>query len=211
MTNLQLKTEFTARADDQVDDSQIQTWINLGYDRLQADFERLPALRGTDTSKTTVAGTASYTFDATDIDKPLKLWVGTTEYSRLDLQDSLDTSVSNVYTFSITYTSTGSSMTITLLPAAVNTGDQITLYYEKTLADLSADSDVPQFSPKYHEILLYAAWQRYHEREKEMSKAAYYETQYVNKLAALVQYYFRLSAGDDVRTRSQAELLGLDY
>lgn len=203
MTFQQIKDEIGIRSDDILNEGTKGNWVNQAYKRVLGAYQQWPFLKAENTD-TTVDGTATYNLPS-DFSKPIDLWVGSTEYSRVDYEDRLNPGLNMVY-----YINPGQS-TYTLIPAPTSSGSTITLNYISTITDLASGEDSPVFDERFHEILVYGAMERYHEREKEMSKAAFYNQQYRNLLSEAIDFYSRYGKDDVIRMQSAADIYNLDY
>lgn len=190
MTFQEIKTECTNRSDTVLDDAYWTSWINLAYQNVSAILRNIQdtTIRKK-SSSTTVASQSNYTLP-TGFSKPIKLYVDTTEYSRIDYEDATQSGLTNSY-----YIDKANNEYV-LVPAPSTSGSTIAFYYESEITNMSVGTDEPYFPVRYHEILVYGALSRYHEYEKEMGKATYYAAQFQNMLTELIDFWTRYSKDD---------------
>lgn len=205
MTFQEIKTECTNRSDTVLDDAYWTSWINLAYQNVSGILRNIQdtTIRKK-ASSTTVASQSDYTLPA-DFAKPIKLYVDTTEYSRIDYEDATQEGLSNSYYIDI------ANNDYVLVPAPSTSGSTIALYYEAEITNMSSGTDEPYFPIRYHEILVYGALSRYHEYEKEMGKAAYYAAQFQNTLTELVDFWTRYSKDDVITMKTAYDNTNTDF
>ena len=205
MTLLQIIQECTNRSDNVLSNSYWVSWINLAYHEVESILRNI---KDTNINKryttTTVQNQSGYTLP-TGFVRPIKMLIGTTEYTRVDYEDSDDTSISQSY-----YVDEANGEFV-FTTAPTETGETIIFYYESEITELSNDSDEPYFPLRFHEILVDGAMSRYHEYEKEMGKAAFYSAKFQNKLTELVDFWTRYSKGDSISMKSVYDVEETDF
>ena len=205
MTLRQLITECTNRSDVVLDDSFWKTWINLSFQEISSQLRNIQdtSIRKKATD-TTVASQANYTLP-TGFIRPIKLWVGTTEYDRIDYEDSIESGLNNKYYID------ESAGYYYLVPTPTSSGSTISFFYEKDITELSEDTDEAYFPARFHELLINGAMSRYHEYEKEMGKASYYRALFGNLLTELIDFYTRYGKDDVIQMKTKYDLSNTDF
>lgn len=178
----------------EVDDTGLAVWVNDAYMYMVDEITKVNPDFFTDTAtNTTTTGRSEYDLPS-DFEKMIMVnaqydgqWTRVLPIPLINNVPVLaDTSLYTQYTaaqpgFYIYGDQLG------MIPAALNDTDTIKLWYVYTPAELSADSDTPEFPAKYHHIIKLGAYANYLDQDDEHVAAENMRRRFERRVEEMVE------------------------